>query len=326
MPANPATVPTVAPPRAARTALIAIGCVLTGSLVLSVNDMAMKHLSADYALYQVILIRALVGMTSIMILIGVTGTGYRQLFTLRGRAHMLRVGFVLVSNVTYFLGLAALPLADAVATAFVAPLIVTAMSVVVLGEKVGPRRWAAVAVGLIGVLVMLRPGSGAVRPAALLVLVSACCYASTHMMTRRMKDTESAFALNFYVQIGFLTLSCLMGLALGDGRFAGSPNPSWAFLLRAWHWPAPGDWVWFLAVGLSVAVGGLLVSQAYRLAEAALIAPFEYAAMPMAIFWGVVIFGRWPDLTAWVGIALICGAGLYTLWRETRARRQGGVA
>jgi drug/metabolite transporter (DMT)-like permease len=243
--------------------------------------------------------------------------------TLRGRAHLLRVGFVLISNVTYFLGLAALPLADAVATAFVAPLIVTALSVVVLGEKVGPRRWAAVAVGLIGVLVMLRPGSGTVRPAALLVLISACCYASTHMMTRRMKDTESAFTLNFYVQTGFIVLSIIMGLALGDGRFAGSPNPSLAFLFRDWHWPAPKDWIYFVAVGLSVATGGLLVSQAYRLAEAALIAPFEYAAMPMAIFWGVVIFGRWPDLTAWVGIALICGAGLYTLWRETRARRKG---
>ena len=311
------------PPPATRTTLTAILCALAGSLLLSVNDMAMKRLSIDYALYQVILIRAVFGIGTILILVGFSGTGFRQLLTLRGGAHLVRVGFVLVSNVTYFLGLAALPLADAVAIAFVSPLIITALSVIVLGESVGPRRWAAVAVGLTGVVVMLRPGSGAIQPAALLVLVSAACYASTHMMTRRMKDTESAFTLNFYVQIGFISLSTVMGLAIGDGRFAGSPNPSLAFLFRAWHWPEGADWIYLLAVGISVSTGGLLISQAYRLGEAALIAPFEYASMPMAVFWGVVMFGLWPDLTALTGIALICGAGLYTLWRETRLRREG---
>ena len=96
----------------------------------------------------------------------------------------------------------------------------------------------------------------------------------------------------------------VMGLAIGDGRFAGSPNLSLAFLFRAWHWPEGTDWIYLLAVGISVSTGGLLISQAYRLGEAALIAPFEYASMPMAVFWGVVMFGLWPDLTALTGIAL----------------------
>jgi drug/metabolite transporter (DMT)-like permease len=231
------------------------------------------------------------------------------------------VGLVLVSNVTYFVALAALPLADAVAVAFISPLLVTALSVVVLGEKVGPRRWTAVAVGLIGVMVMLRPGTTAFQPAALLVLLSALCYASTHMMTRRMKETESAVTLNFFVQVGFVAVSVLMGLVVGDGHLAGSADPSIAFLFRGWVWPPVSDWPWFVATGLAVSVGGLLVAQAYRVSEAALIAPFEYAAMPMAILWGVVVFGRWPDATAWIGIALICGAGLYAFWRETQVRR-----
>ena len=81
------------------------------------------------------------------------------------------------------------------------------------------------------------------------------------------------------------------------------------------------DWPAFLGMGVAVGVGGLMMSQAYRTTEAALIAPFEYIGMPMAIFWGVVVFGTWPDRTAWVGIALICGAGLYTLWRETVRRK-----
>lgn len=306
-----------------RSVLTGILCALAGSATLSVNDMAIKQLSGTYALHQVILTRSAI---SVAVLIGIvlfTRSGFRQFRTRRPAGHLVRVSFVLVSNVAYFLGLAALPLADAVAIAFVSPLMVTLLSVVVLGETVGPRRWSAVAVGMAGVTIMLRPGTGVVQPAALLVLLSALCYASTHMMTRRMKDTESAVTLNFFVQIGFIIVSLAMGLSVGDGRLAGSPNPSLAFLFRAWIWPHPADWPYFLATGLSVAIGGLLVSQAYRLNEAALVAPFEYAAMPMAILWGVLVFGRWPDATAWIGIALICGAGLYTLWRETQLRRRG---
>jgi drug/metabolite transporter (DMT)-like permease len=214
-----------------------------------------------------------------------------------------------------------MPLADAVATAFVAPLFVTLMSAVVLGEKVGPRRWAAVLVGMLGVVVMLRPGAGVIQPAAILVLISAFCYAGSHMMTRRMRDTESAMTLNFFVQCGFILVSCLMGLWVGDGHRA-EASGILAFLFRPWVWPPVGDWWAFAATGLAVGIGGLMMSQAYRTTEAALIAPFEYAGMPMAIFWGVVVFGTWPDLTGWLGIALICGAGLYTLWRETTLRRR----
>lgn len=306
----------------ARTALTGILLALGGSLTLSINDVSIKFLSGDYALHQVILIRAAIGMAFLLALMGLSGTGYRQIRTRRPRDHLIRVSFVMVSNVTYFLGLAALPLADAVAIAFVSPLLVTLLSVLVLGETVGPRRWAAVAAGMLGVIVMLRPGAGVIQPAAILVLVSAFCYASSHMMTRRMKDSESAMTLSFYVQCGFLVVSSIMGLTVGDGHLSGSSDPSLAFLFRTWVWPPPQDWPWFLATGLSVAIGGLMVSQAYRLLEAALVAPFEYASMPLAIVWGVVIFNQWPDLTAAIGIALICGAGLYTLWRETRRKRE----
>lgn len=306
----------------ARTTLRGILLALGGSATLSINDVSIKFLSGDYALHQVILIRALIGMIFLLGLMHFSGTGFRQVITRRGKDHLIRVGFVLVSNLTYFLGLAALPLADAVAIAFISPLLVTLLSVLVLGEQVGPRRWAAVAVGMLGVVVMLRPGAGVIQPAAILVLISAFCYASSHMMTRRMKDSESAMALSFYVQVGFILLSSGMGLVVGDGKFAGSSDASLAFLFRSWVWPPMADWPAFLATGISVAIGGLMVSQAYRTLEAALVAPFEYASMPLAIFWGVVVFGQWPDLTAALGIALIGGAGLYTLWRETRRKRK----
>ena len=299
---------------------------LGGSVTLSVNDLAIKALSGTYALHQVILIRAAISMVIILAVIWASRTGFRQLATKRWKEHLFRVSIVMISNVTYFLGLAAMPLADAVATSFIAPVLVTLMSAVVLGESVGPRRWAAVAVGLLGVVVMVRPGAGVIQPAAILVLISAFCYASSHMMTRRMRDTESAMTLNFFVQCGFIVVSSVMGLWVGDGHLAGSANASLAFLFRPWVIPATPDLWAFIATGMAVGIGGLMMSQAYRTSEAALIAPFEYIGMPMAIFWGVIVFGTWPDSTAWIGIALICGAGLYTLWRETVRKKDVDVA
>jgi len=302
--------------------LLALG----GGVTLSLNDLAIKALSGAYALHQVILIRAAIGMALVLGVIWVSRTGFRQLLTRRPGAHLFRVSIVMVSNITYFVGLSLLPLADAVATAFVAPLLVTLMSAVILGEQVGPRRWAAVGVGLIGVIVMTRPGEGVIQPAAILVLISAFCYASSHMMTRRMRDTESAMTLNFFVQIGFIVVSTLFGLIAGDGHLAQAPGSTWEFLFRPWIVPQAAD-IWaFVATGIAVGVGGLMMSQAYRTTEAALVAPFEYIGMPMAILWGILFFGTWPDLTAWAGIALICGAGLYTLWRETVRRKVQDVA
>lgn len=312
------------PPKAAPTTGIFLA--LGGGVILSMNDLAIKSLSGAYALHQVILIRAFIGMTLVLALMWYSKAGFSQIVTRRPRAHLLRVAIVMVSNITYFVGLSLMPLADAVAVAFVAPLFVTLMSAVILREQVGPRRWAAVAVGLLGVVIMTRPGEGMIRPAAVLVLVSAFCYAGSHMMTRRMRDTESAATLSFYVQIGFIIVSTSFGLVGGDGHLAQPPGSTWEFLFRPWIVPPFSDWWAFAATGVGVGIGGLMMSQAYRTTEAALVAPFEYIGMPMAIFWGVVAFGTWPDHTAWVGIALISGAGLYTLWRETVRRKVPDVA
>lgn len=308
-----------------RGVLLALG----GSLVLSVNDMAVKALSGAYPLHQVVLTRSLVGIAVVLALLA-WSRGPRGILagvaTRRPRLHAMRAACVLLSNLTFFLGLAALPLADGVALFFVAPLLITALSVPLLGEKVGPRRWAAVGAGLLGVVVMMRPGQGALQPAALLVLASAFAYAFTHILTRRMAPTEGPLAMSFWTQVGFILVSCLMGLTLGDGRFGHTGDASIDFLLRAWAWPPPGDWLLFGATGLAVSTGGIMISQAYRLCEAGLVAPFEYSGIPMAVLWGVLVFGTWPDRTAWMGIALIAGAGLYTLWRETRLGRQVAAA
>ena len=297
---------------------LGILCILGRALALSVSDMSVKFLSGGYPLHEVILIRSLIGISFVLGVILVTRTGFGQLRRRRAGAHLIRVGFILLSNVTYYLGLAILPLADGVAIAFIGPLAVMALSAVILREQVGWRSWTAVVAGLAGIVVMLRPGSGIIQTATLLVAFSAVSYSCAHIMTRRMRHTESAIALGFYGQAGFIAISLLMGLSVGDGRLAGSGNPTLDYLFRAWVWPTAADWPFFVATGVAVATAGMLIAQAYRLSSAAIVAPFEYAAMPLAVFWGVVVFRQWPDFTAWVGIALICGAGLFALTNRQR--------
>ena len=301
--------------------LFAIG----GTLIFSVNDVSIKFLSGGYALHQVILIRAIVAMAFILCVIHWSDRGWSQIATSRPKVHLLRVAIVMVSNVTYFTGLAVMDLADAVAVAYVSPIVITLLSILFLGEKVGPRRWAAVIVGMLGVIVMLRPGAGVIQPAALLVLISAVLYAAGNLLARHMGGTESAMTLGLYVQLGFVFVSVAMGLAVGDGRLASDEGIA-AFLFRPWIWPPPADWPIFLATGLSVGIGGMMVTQAYRTSEAGLIAPFEYVGMPLAIFWGLIVFGTFPDAVSWLGIALICGSGLYVIWRETVRRQESDAA
>lgn len=300
-----------------RASLIGVLCAVGASIFFSFNDMAIKFLSGGYALHQVVLIRSIIGMVFLFLILVPFEGGFRNLKTKRLGIHIFRGLCVVFANMTFFLGLAAMPLADAVAIFFISPLVITVFSVIFLRETVGPRRWAAVGVGLLGVIIMMRPGSESFQVAAFLPLAAAFGYAALHILTRKIGMTETATTMAFYIQLTFIMVSGLMGLAIGDGRFAGSSDPSLDFLLRAWIWPDFSDvWV-FLVVGIGSTFGGYLISQAYRVAEAGLVAPFEYIAMPMAIFWGVIVFDEWPDLVAWIGISFIIGGGLYTFWRET---------
>ncbi|MEM8629862.1 MAG: DMT family transporter [Pseudomonadota bacterium] len=292
-------------------AMIAVFC-------FSLNDVLVKSLSSTYALHQIVLFRSLVALALVLLAVGLFGNGLSSLKTKRLGGHLLRGAFVVAANMAFFLGLAAMPLAEAVAIFFVSPLIITVFSVIFLGETVGPRRWIAIAVGFIGVLVIMRPGTAAFEPASILPIIAALCYAGLHMMTRRLGTTESAQSLVFYIQLLFIVVTLTIGLAVGDGRFADQEDPSLAFFFREWIWPRPEDLMTLLAIGFILFGGAYFISQAYRVSEAAIVAPFEYIAMPLSIFWGIVIFNEWPDGWSWAGMALIIGSGLFLLWREHR--------
>lgn len=290
---------------------------------ISVNDMLIKLLSGGYPLHQMVFVRTAVGIVFSVGLLQLEG-GFRLLRTDRPVLHAVRALAIVLCNMTFFAAIAVLPLADATAMFYVAPLFITVLSIPFLGEAVGARRLGAVAIGFVGVLVMLRPGMGGgeipSRWVLVLPVVAAFLYAGMQILTRKLGARSKASAMAIYIQATFLVVGAGFWLVAGDGRYAeGVEHPSLVFLLRAWVWPTAEDWPLFGVLGVSSAIIGYSLSQAYRSARAATVAPFEYTVLPLAIFWGWTVFGTVPGPWVLAGTALIAGSGLYVFARE-RAR------
>jgi drug/metabolite transporter (DMT)-like permease len=295
---------------------LSIACALGGSLAFSINDITVKSFTGTLPLHEVILFRALVAL-AFTVAVFTPGRRVSEVFrTQRLRAHLLRGGFVVISNLTFFTALAALPLAEASAIFFIAPLLITALSAMVLREHVSAWRWAALAVGMAGVLLIVKPGSLSFQWAVVLPAISALAYAGMHTMTRRMGLTESAATMAVYIQLTFIAVCLSMGAVFGGGQYAGSGDPSLEFLLRPWVWPSHRDLAVLLAAGACSATGGYLMSQAYRSSAAGLVAPFEYVSLVLAAFWGFAIWGEVPGFLSAIGMVLILASGVFAAARE----------
>jgi len=303
---------------------LAIVLIIAGMVLITVNDSTIKALGGDYPLHQMVFIRSIIGILISLAILQFEG-GFAALRTATPGLHLLRGLFVVISNLLFFAALATMPLADAVALFFIAPLMITLMSALFLGERVGPHRLGAILVGFAGVLVMMRPGSGSAEEGArwtvLLPLLAATAYAAMQVMTRKLGVFSKASALAVYIQAVFVIVSIGFYLVAGDGRFAvGVEEESLVFLLRAWVWPTPQDWPFFILLGIMSGAIGYTLSAAYKMGNAATVSSYEYAALPMAILAGWVVFGEVPDLWVLAGTALIAGAGIYVFMRERRRR------
>lgn len=303
----------------------AIMFIVLGMFFISVNDMVIKRFSGEYPLHQMVFLRSAIGLLFTLILIQLEG-GWRILKTDQPGLHALRAVMVFASNMTYFAALAVLPLPDATALFFIAPIMITVLSIPILGERVGSRRWGAVIVGFCGTLVMVR-AQGSTRGDVsiwiyLLPILAAFFYATMQVLTRKLAKTKAS-AMAFYIQITFVLFCGISGLIVGNGQFAdGVQHPSLVFLLRAWIVPSAADMSYFVLIGILATGVGYCLSQAYRSAPAATVAPFEYVLLPMSIMWGWVIFADWPGLPVWFGSAIIIAAGLYVIWREHKLTSQ----
>ena len=284
---------------------------------MSLMDAVIKSLSGSYPLHEIVMIRSVVALLPTLIIVHLEG-GLGLLGTSRPGLHLVRGLLVAVSNMTFYLALAAMPLAEATAIFFIAPLFITSLSGPMLGEHVGWRRWIAVFVGFVGILIIMRVGTGAVNWASILPVIAALSYALTQITSRRLGVTEKASVMSFYITLTFIVISAGFWLVAGDGSMSGINGPSLEFLFRAWTLPQGNDALIMIMLGFLVALVMYLLSQAYRVARASVIAPFEYVALPLSILWGFLFWREIPDLTALLGIVLIAASGLYVFVRERR--------
>jgi drug/metabolite transporter (DMT)-like permease len=301
--------------------LRAIALLVAGIALFSVQDLILKLLSDGYPLSQAMVFRSLTAMPLMALLVHYDG-GLQTLFT-RGMLKMIGRGFVVFAPYTlYYLALAALPIATVVALFFAAPLFITLLSVPMLGERVGKPRWIAVAVGFGGVVLMARPGTDLFDWAAFLAVGAAATYALAMISARQLGRTETAAAMAFWGNAVFLLCAGLLSLVFGAGQFEGATHKSIAFLTRAWVTPTPQDLALMCTCGVIAAIALTLLTQAYRMGEASIVASFEYTAMIWGVIYGWVFFADWPTPVGWLGISIISAAGLFVLWREHRAKQR----
>jgi drug/metabolite transporter (DMT)-like permease len=275
---------------------IAIMCI--GIFCLVMNDAMAKWFTAHYPPLQIIFVRNLLAMPMIAAILLSIG-GRRALQTQNLRIHALR-GLLMVGGAyAFFLGLKLLPLAEATSLIFAAPIFITLLSVPLLGEPVGWRRWAAVIVGFVGVLIIVRPGAAAFQPASLFVVATAMFYALVMITARWISRAEDVWTMTFY-------------LVLFPMVFSGLLVPLVWQPLETSHLPL------FLGMAVFGTLGVMFISQAFRLAPAAIVAPFDYTALIWASLLGWLVWGEIPGLWTYAGAAVIIASGIYIVFRETR--------
>ena len=275
----------------------AIALMLVAVGTFSLMDAGLKLLSAHYPPFQVAALR---GASSLPLVLAwaLATTGVAPLLHVRWSLHLLRGALGVAMMASFVYALRTLPLSTAYSIFFIAPLLITALSVPFLGERVGPRRWGAIAVGLVGVLVLLRPtGAGMLSLAALAVLLAALMYAISAITVRLLARSDSTQAMMVWL---------LALMAFGAG-------------LLAWpHWVAirSADMGLICGVGVAGAFAQYAITEAFRRGEASLIAPLEYTALVWGVLLDATLWGVLPDAVTWVGAGIIVASGLYLLRRE----------
>jgi drug/metabolite transporter (DMT)-like permease len=283
-----------------------------GVFAFSLQDPLVKVVSDSYPVTEVIAIRAIVAMPILFIVLQ-ADDGVKALLSKRAGVLTLR-GFIQFFSFTgYYLAIAALPLVDAVALYFMAPLFIIALAGPYLGEHVSWRSLLTVLTGLGGVFVMLRPGTGLFDWAALLSLGAALLYGCSQLMARKIGITETAPVMAFYQNGTYLVGAIAVAVAIHLSGIAHVEHPSLKFLARQWVWPTLPDLLIMVTCGLLASAGMILLSQAYRVAPANKVATFEYTGIIWTPLWGFLFFVEVPRATTVLGAVLIIGAGLLAL-------------
>lgn len=290
-----------------------------GVMIFTVQDVIIKWISGDYAVTQILATRSLVAFGPLFILLHLDG-GLRSVSFRRIGRLLLRACLLFLSYTTYYLAIAAIPLAEAGSLFYTAPLFIVALSGPMLNERVGLSRWLAVIVGFVGAIIMIRPGTDLIDPAGLLSILSAATYALAQVMARDLGGTHRAAVMALSHNAVNFVAALLFGLAASGSNLADGSHPSIAFLLRPWTLPTSFDLMLMAATGVIAAVAMWCLTNAYRIAEANVVAPFEYSSIVWLVLFGYLVWHETPKIETVVGGLLIIAAGVYVL-RAARASR-----
>lgn len=285
------TAPTSARP------LVGVALMLAAMATLPFLDVLAKFLGQQgVPVLQIVWARVAFG-AALTLPFAIRETGLRGLMPPNPVFHLFRAGFLISATFTFFLSLTYLPIADALALFFVQPLIVTILSALFLREQVGPRRWAAVAVGFIGTMIIIRPGFAEVNPGSLLALAAGAFLGVYFVMSAKIAGQAAPMVITFQTN------------AVGTVLISGA-------MPFVWMAPSPTQWAMFVGLGLVANLGHFLILSAYRRAEASLLAPLAYTEMIGATIVGWVFFSDFPDGWTFLGVAVLIGCALYISVRE----------
>lgn len=294
-----------------------IGFLTLAMLIISTQSVAVKWLGSSYPVLEMVVLRNLVALPFTLLFFryeGKRGLPTTQRFKLEFARGML----LFLSYTTFMMGLAALPLAEVESIRLSGPLMITLLSVLMLGEKVAPGRWLALLVGFLGVLLIVRPGSATFNVGSIFILLSVLLYALTVMVTRRLRATDSSATMAYYSSLVYLAAALILApLTSAIGEIPDA-HPSIAFLLRDWAMPPLRDGIIMGGLGLVWAGWTYFMARAYSVAPASVVAPFEYLALPINVMWGFVIWREVPPWTTWAGALLTLSSGMYILYQERK--------
>ena len=289
-----------------------------------VQDLIMKIASGHYPIHQALALRALTALPIAVLLIYLSGS----LKAIKGstRPMLPRSMLTVICNLTYYLALAALPMATVGALYLSAPLMITALSVLLLQEKVNAAQWGAVAAGFVGVVLIIHPGYGVFEWAMVLPLLSALTYAGAVILVRKAGGDSDSGVMALQSQTWLSLTGVALAIMLGAGQFASDVqlHPSMSFLLSGWQWPSTRDFIVLLVCGVVGSASTFLLTKAYTLSDASSLAPFEYTALLWSIALGWLVFGNVPPLKDWAGIGLLVGAGLVSVYMAEKKKAPAG--
>ena len=301
-----------------RSLLLAVAIMAGGKFLFAIQDAVIKEMSGGYPVHQILTIRGLVAVPLLLALIHFTH-GLGSLRHHHPGLHLVRGVLMLAAFMCFYVALAGISLTVATALFFTAPFFITLLSIPLLGEKVGLRRFVSITTGFVGVLIVLRPDTEAFSFFSLLPIVAAFFYACCQLMVRVAKMTEPPAVMSLYASVAFVLLGSLSGLLLSPIEPAADAGVSTRFLLRAWSMPGTLDLVLLMLTGLTSALGFMCTSNAYQRQPASHIAPFEYVMIVWVTLLSYLIWSEVPDLPAIAGIALIIASGIYVIRREAKA-------